>query len=575
MSWLFQLLILFRPYLGWILLGILVSTMTLFANVALMAISGWFITAMALAGAAGVSMNYFTPAAIIRATAIIRTGGRYLERLVTHEATFRLLAQLRVWFYRHLEPQVPIVFETHRSGDLLSLIRADIDTLDNLYVRVLVPVSVALIGIITLTLVMSVYDAQLALILLSMLLLAGLVLPVWIGRLGQKPGKQVIDTSSALRTSVVDGVQGMAELTVCGATEEVARKVAETSRQLIQAQEKMSHVAGFSQTGMLLISNLTLWAVMLVAIPLTVAGSIEPQELAMLALFTMAAFESVMPLPEAFRMLGLTRASANRLFDLVNQAPVIREPTVGKVISGLFDIQFDAVDFRYSEKTPQVLKNINLNLTPGIRMGVVGPTGSGKSTLIQLLLRFREPENGEIRLSDTSLSEFNGEDIREKIAVVPQKVYLFNTTIRDNLKVANPDANAEMLEKACRVAQIHDFIISQPDGYDTWVGETGIKLSGGQARRIAIARALLRDFQLLVLDEPGEGLDMATQQAMMESLYDHLGDRGLLIITHQSVGLDRLDEIVVLENGRIVERGDFKSLLRTNGRFTELMNSDL
>ena len=575
MSWLFQLLILFRPYLGWILLGILVSTMTLFANVALMAISGWFITAMALAGAAGVSMNYFTPAAIIRATAIIRTGGRYLERLVTHEATFRLLAQLRVWFYRHLEPQVPIVFETHRSGDLLSLIRADIDTLDNLYVRVLVPVSVALIGIITLTLVMSVYDAQLALILLSMLLLAGLALPVWIGRLGQKPGKQVIDTSSALRTSVVDGVQGMAELTVCGATEEVARKVAETSRQLIQAQEKMSHVAGFSQTGMLLISNLTLWAVMLVAIPLTVAGSIEPQELAMLALFTMAAFESVMPLPEAFRMLGLTRASANRLFDLVNQVPVIREPTEGKVISGLFDIQFDAVDFRYSEKTPQVLKNINLNLTPGIRMGVVGPTGSGKSTLIQLLLRFREPENGEIRLSDTSLSEFNGEDIREKIAVVPQKVYLFNTTIRDNLKVANPDANAEMLEKACRVAQIHDFIISQPDGYDTWVGETGIKLSGGQARRIAIARALLRDFQLLVLDEPGEGLDMATQQAMMESLYDHLGDRGLLIITHQSVGLDRLDEIVVLENGRIVERGDFKSLLRTNGRFTDLMNSDL
>lgn len=558
MSDLFQLLKLFKPYFAWILLGIVVSALTLFANVALMAISGWFIASMALAGVAGVSMNYFTPAAMIRATAILRTGGRYLERLVTHEVTFRLLAQLRVWFYRHIEPQVPMIFDACRSGDLLSLIRADIDTLENLYVRIVVPVFVALLGVVGLALVMSMYDAQLALILMSMLLIAGVALPLWMERAGREPGKQIMDKSAVLRTAVIDGVQGMAELTVYGANKEVALQVASADHDLALAQEQMSGIAGFSHAGMLLSSQLSLWLIMLVAIPLTVSGAIESQELAMLALFTLAAFEAVMPLPEAFRTLGLARASANRLLDLVNRKQEMLKPLKGREIPSPFHIKFTGVDFRYAAQDKLALQHIDLDIRSGKRLGIVGSTGSGKSTLIQLLLRFREPESGTVTLGDIPLSEFSDENIRNSIAVVPQKVYLFNTTIRANLCVANPDASMEMLEEVCRIAQIHDFIAMQPDGYDTWVGETGVKLSGGQARRIAIARALLRDFQLLVLDEPGEGLDLATQQALMTALYAYTQDRSLLIITHQQTGLDQLDEIVVLDDGQIVERGSYQ-----------------
>ncbi len=569
MKMLLRLLGLFKPYIGWMLLGILASALTLFANVALMAISGWFIASMAMAGAAGISMNYFTPAAMIRAAAIVRTGGRYVERLVTHEATFRLLAKLRVWFYRHLEPHAPAGLENYRSGDLLSRIRADIDTLDNLYVRVIVPVFVALIGGVLLTLVAAAYDQQLALILLLTLLLAGVVLPLWTARLGRRPGKQVVELSATLRTAVVDGVQGMAELTVCGAEEESARQTNMASKQLIRAQEKMSRIAGLSQTGLLLSANLALWAIMLSAIPLVESGTINPQDLAMLALFTLAAFESVMPLPEAFSLLGQTTIAAKRLFDIVDRKLLVQEPDTASPAPEQFHWQFDSVGFRYAEDEPMVLQDITLDLPPGKRMAVAGSTGSGKSTLIHLLLKYRAPNTGQISLSGNDLSTYKGEDLRDWIAVVPQQVYLFNTTIRDNLNLANPDAKQETLESACRIAQIHDFIVSQPDGYDTWVGETGVKLSGGQARRIAIARALLRDFHLLVLDEPGEGLDLATQQALMEALFGYLEDRSLLMITHQPTGLKKLDEVVVIDSGKIIERGSYAGLRIASEQFAE------
>jgi ATP-binding cassette subfamily C protein CydC len=565
MTTLHRLLILFKPYLGWILLGILASAITLFSNLALMALSGWFITSMALAGVAGVSMNYFTPAAMIRGAAIFRTGSRYLERLVTHEATFRLLSQLRVWFYRHLEPLAPAGVENYRSGDLFSRIRADIDTLDNFYIRVLVPLSVAILGVTLLPLVVTGFAPLLAAILLLMLLLAGVALPLLTGKLGQEPGKQVVETSARLRTAVIDSVQGLAELTVFGATEQSNRQVKETSQQLIHAQERMSRISGLSQAGMLLCANLALWMIVLNAIPLVESGAIKPPELAMLAMFSLAAFESVMPLPEAFRMLGQTTAAAKRLFAIVDSPHPTSQTGDRSEKPEEFHLIFKSVNFSYPNSSEQTLWDINLDLPPGKRMAVAGPTGSGKSTLIQLLLQFRKPASGMISLADQPLDSYDAEDLREWIAVVPQQVYLFNTSIRENLLVANPNANHQMLEQACRIAQIHNFITSQPDGYDTWVGENGVRLSGGQARRIGIARAMLREFQLLILDEPGEGLDTATYQAVLEALNESLNERSLLMITHQAGGLNSMDEILIIENGSIVERGKPEALKNQNG----------
>lgn len=562
---LWRLTKLLYPYRGWMLLGILLSSITLLANIALMAVSGWFIASMAIAGIAGVSMNYFSPAAMIRGAAIFRTAGRYGERLVTHEATFRLLSSLRLWFYRHLEPLVPAALEDIRSGDLLSRIRADIDMLDNLYIRIIVPVSVACIGVTLTTWVMSRYHPSLAIVLFTLLVLAGVILPIVMAYLGNRPGKEVVSQSSLLRTQVVDSVQGMAELTVYGALDDSAEQVSKSSAAWIAAQKKMGRVSGLAQAGMLLFSNLAVWFVILLAVPMASvslghAAVIEPAELAMLALFTLAAFESVMPLPEAFRLLGQVQASAKRLFAIIDREPPVKQPAHAADKPENFSIKLQDVTFRYPTGSAPVLQSINLELPPGKKLAIVGPTGSGKSSLIQLLLRYRPAQSGTILLGETALENYRSEQLHQWFAVVPQKVHLFNTTIRNNLLLARPDASQEELDHACRIAQISEFIQQQPQGYDTWVGETGIKISGGQARRIAIARALLRDFECLILDEPGEGLDKKTERDVISALLEELGDRSLLLITHSRVGLDQVDEIMVLENGQCIDTGSYREL---------------
>ncbi len=539
-----RLIKLYKPYTAWVLLGILLSTVTLLANISLMAVSGWFIASMALAGVAGVSMNYYSPAAIIRGAAILRTAGRYAERLVTHEATFRFLSGLRVWFYTRLEPLVPSALDDVRSGDLLSTIRSDIDTLSNLYIRVIVPVSVAIIGVLVTSWVMSRYDLTLGLLLLLLLIISGLLLPFIIAKSGKKSGQSIVEQSALLDTQIVDAVQGMAELTVFGALEQSYAQVTETSQRSIDAQKKMGYVSGLAQSGLLLMMNLAQWLVLLLAIPLTLNAQISGAELAMLVLFTLAAFESVMPLPEAFRLMGQIQTAAKRLFSVIDRVAPVLEPACDAQAPDHFDIQFNHVFFRYHENATLVLSDVNLQLLSGKKLAIAGPTGSGKSSLIQLLLRYREPQSGKISFGGRSITDYRSEQLHEWIAVVPQQVHLFNTTIRNNLLLAKPDTTEDEINRVCSLAQLDDFIQQQPDGLDTWVGETGVKVSGGQARRIAIARALLRDFECLVLDEPGEGLDSKTESALISGLIKQLKGKSLLLITHTQSGLDLMDEVI-------------------------------
>lgn len=541
---LWRLLKLYKPYSGWVLLGIFLSCITLLANISLMAISGWFIASMAIAGVAGVSMNYYSPAALIRAAAIFRTAGRYAERLVTHEATFRFLSGLRVWFYTRLEPLIPSALEDMRSGDLLSNIRTDIETLNNLYIRVIVPVSVAIIGVILTSWVMAGYSLLLAQLLLLMLLISGVFLPYIIARLGAKPGQDIVQQSAELNAQVVDAVQGLAELSVCGALDDSYAQVSATSRGTINAQVKMGYVSGLAQSGLLLMMHLTQWLVLILAIPMTQTADISGAELAMLVLFSLAAFESVMPLPEAFRLLGQVQAAADRLFRVIDRTVPVSEPVQAAVKPTEFDLQFRQVSFRYQQHLDWVLKDINLHLKSARKIAIVGPTGAGKSSLIPLMLHYREPESGEILMGARQLAEYTSKQLHDWIAVVPQQVYLFNATIRDNLLLANPQADDDALSRVCRLAQLNDFIQQQPEGLDTWVGETGVKVSGGQARRIAIARALLRDFDCLVLDEPGEGLDSKTEQSLISGLVSELSGQCILLITHSKTGINLMDEIV-------------------------------
>lgn len=570
MKTLLRLTRLFLPYWRWMSLGALIALVVVLANMALLGVAGWFIAAMAAAGAAGATMNYFTPAAAIRAFAIARTGGRYLERLVTHEATLRFLSGLRVWFYEHVEPLAPAGLQQYRGGDLLSRIGADIDALDNLYLRTLVPMAVASATAVLTFAFLSLYSVSMAAIDLLFLVLAGAAVPLVVQKLGAGPGSRLIDTGAHLRVAVVDGVQGMAELVVYGAARRHFDEADRLSRDLIGDQDRMARLSGFSSALLGLSTNAAVWLVTVVGITLVREGTVPAVDLPMFALVAMGSFESVAALPQAYQYLGHTLAAARRVFAVVDTPPPVADPPGPSPTLRNRALQFRAVHFRYPDSDAPVLTDIDLDIPEGRRVAVVGPTGSGKSSLVSLLLRFRDCQRGEIRLGGHPLSEFRGEDLRRMISVVPQRMHLFNATVRENLLLANPQADQAALEAAAATAHIHDYIATLPEGYDSYVGEAGLKLSGGQARRLAIARALLKNAPIMVLDEPTEGLDAATERQVMDSLLSATTGRTLVLITHRLTGLKHMDEIVVMDRGRIVERGTHQALMEAAGRYRQM-----
>jgi len=548
-----RLLKLIRPWWGWMLLGSLLSLITILANVSLMALSGWFIATMAIAGITGASVNYFTPSAGIRAFAIIRTASRYGERLVTHEATFRLLAALRCWFYEHLEPLAPAVLQNYRSGDLLSRIRADIDALENFYLRILAPLFVALISSIAIVLFLSQYHLLIALIKLSLLAIAGVGVPLLVNQLAHQASVRKVETTATLRSSIIDSTQGMSELLVYGAAPAQLEKVTQLSEQLLRDQQHLAKLNGGAQAALGLAANLSMWLILIVAIPMVSSQHLAPANLALLALFAMASFEAIMPLPLAFQTLPGTLAAARRLFDIVDSTPAITEPPSPREMPSAFDITLNQLSLQYPNRPTWALRNINLTIPHGNHLAIVGPSGSGKTTLINALLRFWPVSSGDICFAGHSICQFHSEDIRAQFSLASQHSTLFNSTIRRNLLLAKRDASDEAIQNACKLAQIHDFIMTLPDTYDTWIGEAGHKLSGGQMRRLGIARALLKPSSVLILDEPGEGLDRMTEQRMLQAIIKHEKNRSLILITHHLIGLENMDQIIRLEQGQLVK----------------------
>lgn len=413
---------------------------------------------------------------------------------------------------------------------------------------------------------------RLALVEGLLLLVAGVVVPWVVNRLGHRASRRKVEVSAHLRAALVTDLQGMGELLVYGAAESHAARLQTLSRELARRQQTLSVLNGLSQGALGLCANLAMWAIVVLGVPMVSSQLLAPQQLAMLALFALASFEAVTPLPLAMQTLGESLAAARRIFSLADSLPVVTDPVEPLAMPECFAYRFRNVRFRYRPDSPEVLHGLSFQLAPGRKLAVVGATGCGKSTLASLLLRFRTPIDGSILLNERPLQHYSGDALREHIAAHTQQTHLFNTTIRDNLLRARPDANLPAIEQACKTVLIHDFITAQPDGYDTMTGETGVRLSGGQARRVAIARTLLKNAPLLMLDEPTEGVDPETARQLMMNILARVEARqqGLLLITHRLQGLERMDEILVMAEGRVVESGSHQELMNARGHYRRL-----
>lgn len=570
-----RLLKVLKPYSGWMLLGILLSLLSILANITLMAVSGWFIAAMAIAGAAGVSMNYFSPAAIIRASAIVRTAGRYAERLVTHEATFRLLSAIRSWFFDALQPLVPAVLFKYRSNDLFNRLQSDIDSLNDFYLRFLVPVSVAILSIIICTLFAASYSSTLAWLLLSGLSMTGILLPLLIAKLGYKPSQKQLQCKNHLRSEVIDGISGLDELMISAADHKQQDRIEQASTELLKQQRRLAVLNGSSSAFLLLASGLTMWLVLIISIPLLRSGTIEAAELAMLVLFSIAAFEAVMPLPEAFRLFGQIHAAAQRLFALIDEKPAFVEPVSPQLIPDEFNLSLNNIDLLYENARTPALLDFNLQIHAGKTIAIVGANGSGKSSVLSLISRQLQPSAGELLLGGQPLNAFDSESLYQHIALMHQQPRLFNASIKDNLLLGNPDADDQTLSAALQTAQLDDLIKTLPDGLNSWIGESGSQLSGGQAKRLAIARTLIKPHKLLMLDEPFENLDNQTANKIMQNLLTQLKGRSLIIVTHNLLSLAAFDEVIYLQQGRILARGTFVQLIKQSKVFVDFYHQSL
>ncbi|WP_297488143.1 thiol reductant ABC exporter subunit CydC [Acidocella sp.] len=547
---------LFRPFRGWMLGGLALSSLTILANFWLMTLSGWFLAAAAITGLAGYAaqnaFNFFSPAAGVRFFATLRVGSRYAERLVTHEATFRLLARLRVWFYATLEPLAPAALQGFRSSDLLSRLVADIDTLNLFYLRVYVPVLSAIIATLIMTGFFALFSVQAALILLAGLVVTGALTPYLTGRAGRAAGRDVVRETAALRGEYVDAVLGMGELLTYGAAPALLERAARGNTRLLAAQAHLAKISGAGMAASGLTTNFALLAVTLAAGGKVAAGHLGTADLPLLALGTAAAFEAVAPLPAAFQYLGQILEAAQRIFAIADLPPAVPPLASPAPVLEHFALVLDDVSLRYAPGMAQALRGISLTIPEGGRTGITGPTGAGKSTLINLLLRFHEYQTGHASFGGHDLRTYDSAAMARYVTIISQRSHLFHTTIRDNLLLADGAATEAQMWQALEVAQLAGFVRAQPRGLDTMVGETGARLSGGQARRVALARAVLRPTPWLILDEPTEGLDATTEQDFLRDLAPLLEGRTVLCITHRAAPLALMQQVYALNEGRLV-----------------------
>jgi ATP-binding cassette subfamily C protein CydC len=535
---LLAILRLWRGRAGWMAAGIALSLAALAAGLLMMTLAGRLTAAAVVAGVIA------TPV-LLRVSGVLRVVLRYLERVITHEATFRSLADLRVWFFSGVAERAAGGLGYRRSGDVLTRVINDIESLDGLYSRILVPLAGALLILPVLAIVLALRSGTLAVAVILLFALSAFALPWLAAYSTAAAGDRLAAALSALRVSVLDALTGLREVRVFGAEGRMLAAMQAREASLLAAQRDVARQARWAQAAAFLCAQGAILAVLL-------AAGAPPAAAVAAAFLTIAGFEAVGGLPRAGALAGYAAAGARRVRAAATGAIVAPDQATPAALPRDTTLRFEGVRFRWQPDRPTVLDGLTMEVPPGSRVAILGPSGSGKSTLAALALRLAEPEGGRVLLGGVDIATLKAEELRSRIALLSQQTHLFDDSIRANLLLARPDADEPALWAALDAAQIGDVVRGLPGKLDTWLGEGGFRFSGGQGRRLALARVLLSPALIVILDEPCAGLDIETEQAFLSTLNALGRGRTFILIAHRLFGVERLDRIWRISAGHAV-----------------------
>jgi ATP-binding cassette subfamily C protein CydC len=527
----------------WLAAGVLVSLLALASGVALMVVAGATLASLAL----------FAPL-LLRVLGTIRVVLRYAERLVTHTAMFRALADLRVWLFRRLVANSAGGLGFRQAGDVLSRLVNDVEALDGVYLRGLVPLAGAVFLLPSAVFIIARSGhgwvaPGLAAIIGLLFILAAFVMPWAAARSAADWGRRLAEAMGQLRITVLDTMTGWREVRAFGAEGRMLAAVQAREAALLNAQHALAGRVALAGAGALLCAQAALFAVLCVA----GSGAAGSTGSIIIALFlVLATFEVIGGLSRAGAYLGHAAAAAHRVLEAADAPVPVPDPTDPPVVPSGSRLVFDGVQFRWRPELPLVFDGLSMDIAPGTRVAVLGPSGSGKSTLAALALKVAAPASGRVLLGRVDIATSTAADVRARIGWLSQSTHLFDDTIRNNLLLARPDADAVALWGALDAARIGEAVRALPDGLDTWVGEGGARFSGGQGRRLALARTLLSPAPVLILDEPCAGLDAETERAFLATLNEVAEGRTVILIAHRLVGVEKLDRIYRLSGGKAV-----------------------
>ena len=529
---------------GRVALSIALGALAVGFGVALMTTAGYLISR---AAEQPPILSLTTTIVVVRFLALARPLARYLERLASHDVTLRALGRIRARVYEHIEPLAPAGLDAFRRGDLVSRMVGDVDALQGVYLRGLAPVGVAALVVVGCVVATAFMLPVAAGVLAVGLLLAGLAVPALAARLGRYVGERQAAARGELTAELVELLRGAPELVAFGREDEAAARVRQADANLVRLGRRDALVAGLADALSLLVAGLTTVLVLALAVSAHEEGTLDRVLVATLALLAASSFDSVAPLPGAARELEGALSSGGRVLELVD-----REPSVTDPVDPLppprapVAVALEGVTARYRSEATPVFEDFSLRLEPGSKVALVGPSGAGKTTVANLLFRFLDPVEGRATIDGHDLRDLRQEDVRGTFALAGQSAHLFDSSVRENLRLARPGATDDELIEVLRLTRLAEWVASLPDGLDTLVGEEGAQLSGGQRQRLVVARALLADAPVLVLDEPTAHLDSRTAEGLMRDVLEAVDGRSVLLVTHRPEGLDLVDEVVTM-----------------------------